>query len=84
MKSGLRAQALAFRSTPPREGRHLFEILAASTGSVFRSTPPREGRRAQRGHPGAGGRFDPRPRVRGDLKYIGKSGMDAVSIHAPA
>ncbi len=59
-----------FQSTPPREGRH-DKVYDYRHPIWFQSTPPREGRHPHFGHVDeqAYG-FNPRPRVRGDVRLI--------------
>ncbi len=72
-----------FQSTPPRGGR-LIAGVGRSGGNAFQSTPPRGGRPGWYSAWAACSRFNPRPRVGGDTSSARPSGLNRVSIHAPA
>ena len=71
-----------FRSTPPGGGRPLITDRANMQG-MFRSTPPGGGRRRCAGTARQPQRFDPRPRVGGDLAAMSSSPMSSMFRSTP-
>jgi len=77
------APAGVFQSTPPHEGRR-DPGGAVRSLSLFQSTPPHEGRLGVERDANSGGGFNPRPRTRGDERFLAGRLPQGVSIHAPA